>query len=326
MRKIQVAHIELIDAVIGERVLDVISPALLEKDIHVTDALLAISKIIHDHTSFVFCGGTCLSKAHNLIERMSEDLDIKVVISESGGLNESEQRKHLSALKGKVIETMASIGFVEDAESRKALNGNKYFHSRWSYEPVYEYHGSLRPYLSIELTTRTPIYGTVAKPIGYLMDKLSGQPGATTNMECITVEETMAEKIISFLRRYAQHRAGELRQEWDSALVRHIYDIHCIHFQDGQAVKQAAKNFKELLDTDAKEFGRQYHPFAENPVAVLSDALARAENDDKCIIEYNKYLLPLVFGDIRPTYEEAFESFKYCAERLISSYYPHPDW
>ncbi len=324
MRKIQAKNIELIDAVIGERASGSISPALLEKDIHVTDALLAISKIKHDHTSLIFCGGTSLSKAHHIIERMSEDLDMKVVISDDAALKDSEQRKHLSALKTKVIETMTSLGFVEDAEKRIAFNENKYFHSRWNYDPAYKYHGSLRPFLSIEFTTRTPIYETVNKPIGYLIDKLAEQSSSTTNLECVSIEETMAEKVVSFLRRYSQNRAGEMKQPWDSALVRHIYDIYCIHNQDSQAVNQASKNFKKLIDIDIKEFGRQYPAFENNPMEIMSDALYKSAIDDKCIAEYNKYLLPLVFGEIRPTYEEAFESFKVCSERLISSYYPRP--
>jgi hypothetical protein len=68
-----------------------------EKDIHVTDVLAALSnlKVSHGHfkglkkgelskiddgIQLVFAGGTCLSKAHRLIARMSEDIDIKVIL------------------------------------------------------------------------------------------------------------------------------------------------------------------------------------------------------------------------------------------------------
>jgi hypothetical protein len=78
-------------------------PAILEKDIHVTDALAALAGIRVSHTAYrkdrrsqrdtrpaevavetrmIFAGGTCLAKAHGLIERMSEDIDIKVVLDE----------------------------------------------------------------------------------------------------------------------------------------------------------------------------------------------------------------------------------------------------
>ncbi|MEE4149858.1 nucleotidyl transferase AbiEii/AbiGii toxin family protein [Pseudomonas viridiflava] len=74
--------------------------AVAEKDQHITDALHALSQIQITHsanqvnrkkgdskpqtvdvaTRMVFAGGTCLSKAYGLIERMSEDIDIKVVL------------------------------------------------------------------------------------------------------------------------------------------------------------------------------------------------------------------------------------------------------
>lgn len=70
-----------------------------EKDIHITELLKELSEleIHHDHFSdldprrgettrhdagiqLVFAGGTCLSKAYGLINRMSEDIDIKIFL------------------------------------------------------------------------------------------------------------------------------------------------------------------------------------------------------------------------------------------------------
>lgn len=56
---------------------------LLEKDEHLTDALRALFALPLDGMSLVFCGGTNLSKAHGLIERMSEDAELKIVLSSS---------------------------------------------------------------------------------------------------------------------------------------------------------------------------------------------------------------------------------------------------
>ncbi|MCC6778380.1 MAG: nucleotidyl transferase AbiEii/AbiGii toxin family protein [Hyphomicrobiales bacterium] len=55
------------------------SPALVEKDWYVVKALAAIA--IADTAPFrlVFGGGTALSRAHGLIQRMSEDIDLRIV-------------------------------------------------------------------------------------------------------------------------------------------------------------------------------------------------------------------------------------------------------
>lgn len=78
IRKIAEHHEGLIDAVIAERDVGGLTAAILEKDIHVTEALHALFRIDHPRVGFVFCGGTSLSKAYGLIERMSEDVDLKV--------------------------------------------------------------------------------------------------------------------------------------------------------------------------------------------------------------------------------------------------------
>jgi predicted nucleotidyltransferase component of viral defense system len=52
--------------------------ALVEKDWHVVRALAAITAADKGPFQLVFQGGTALSRAHRLIERMSEDIDIKI--------------------------------------------------------------------------------------------------------------------------------------------------------------------------------------------------------------------------------------------------------
>jgi predicted nucleotidyltransferase component of viral defense system len=317
MKRLAPDQIELIDAVIAEGAAGDISPGVLEKDVHVTDALAALMSLTHDHVHLAFCGGTNLSKAHHLIERMSEDVDLKVILDEGHGLTKTRLRVHLSELKDKVTEKLVDIGFEELADKRRALNDNRYFASHWAYASHYDHDASLRPYLSLELTVRTPRHGTVNKPIGYLVNKLAGRPEPRLHLDCVTIEETLSEKVISFLRRYSQNRAGEMRQSWDKALVRHVYDVYCIYLLAPSALPLAGFQFKALVDYDVGEFGKQYEAFAKNPKQVLLDALAQAETDAQLQDEYRQHLLPLVFGQARPSYQEAFQVFKRCAESLL---------
>ncbi len=63
---------------------------VLEKDIFVVEAIQSILSTQEDTFQLVFCGGTCLSKAYNLLERMSEDVDFKIVVKK--GLTKSALR------------------------------------------------------------------------------------------------------------------------------------------------------------------------------------------------------------------------------------------
>lgn len=311
---------ELIDALVAESAMGGITAGLLEKDEHLTDALRALFALQLDGMSLVFCGGTSLSKAHGLIERMSEDADLKIVLSSSlESLSRTQIRKQLSTLKATVSETLTSIGLVEDKSKARALNENRYFCSEWSYTRQYNSIASLRPHLQIELTARTPVLETVICHLGSLADHLAARKDNTFAAPTVAVAETVAEKVLSFLRRYAQFRAGLMQQNWDSALVRHIYDVHCIYSHDANIVISAAIAFPKLVAGDQKEFGSQFADFAADAHPVLSGALRQVRTDTTIQSEYTQNLIPLIYGNETSEYAKAFSSFNAVAVSLLAT-------
>lgn len=311
---------ELIDALVAESAMGGITAGLLEKDEHLTDALRALFALQLDGMSLVFCGGTSLSKAHGLIERMSEDADLKIVLSSSlESLSRTQIRKRLSTLKATVSETLTSIGLVEDKSKARALNENRYFCSEWSYTRQYNSIASLRPHLQIELTARTPVLETVICHLGSLADHLAARKDNIFAAPTVAVAETVAEKVLSFLRRYAQFRAGLMQQNWDSALVRHIYDVHCIYSHDTNIVTSAAIAFPKLVAGDQKEFGSQFADFAADAHPVLSGALRQVRTDTTIQSEYTQNLIPLIYGNETSEYAKAFISFNAVAVSLLAT-------
>lgn len=312
-------RLELIEAVVAESALSGITAGLLEKDEHLTDALRSLFALQLDGMHLVFCGGTSLSKAHGLIERMSEDADLKIVLpQEPGAPSRTQTRKKLTALRATVSSTLAGIGLVEDEAKTRALNEGRYFCSEWSYARQYPSVAGLRPHLLIELTARSPLLDTVTCEISSLADQLAGRKENTFAVPTVAVAETVAEKVLSFLRRYAQHRAGLLQQAWDTALVRHIYDVQCIHLRHPEIVAVASRAFPRLVASDQREFGAQFPDFAADALPVLTGALRQAHADTKIQTEYTANLLPLVYGNVRPGFAEAFKSFEMTATGLLA--------
>ena len=152
MKTISPSQRDLIDAIVTE---SGGSAALLEKDIHVTDALKVLFALKFDKCRFVFCGGTSLSKAYGVIERMSEDVDLKIVMSSNHGLSRSGMKNYLRDVHKQVNEAMMRFGFEEDA-GRKVLNEYRYCASSWLYHSEYGASTALRPHLSLEFTVRDP--------------------------------------------------------------------------------------------------------------------------------------------------------------------------
>jgi hypothetical protein len=102
------------------------SPALVEKDFYVVKALAAIAAVDKEalHVRLVFGGGTALSRAHRLIKRMSEDIDLRIVVDSN-----RPGRGTLRRLRARITEALLGAGFKfdpEDTAHRKTGNETRY--------------------------------------------------------------------------------------------------------------------------------------------------------------------------------------------------------
>ena len=170
---------ELIDALDAETAMGGITAGLLEKDEHLTAALQAVFGLSFEYASLVFCGGTSLSKAHGLIERMSEDADIKVVLS-PGTVNwsKTQLRRYLGdEVRGQVVQALEGCGLAEIVDSRRSLNDNRYVQRQWACKRADDGIAALRPNLQMELIARNPVLPTETASIGTLADKVAGHTG-----------------------------------------------------------------------------------------------------------------------------------------------------
>ncbi len=105
MKTISAEQSRIIDAASGTRLVE-LSERILEKDVIVVEALRAIAAIKIAGLTLTFSGGTCLAKAYKLLERMSEDIDLRVSFENRGNLTRSGIRTGLRKLKIAVVQTM----------------------------------------------------------------------------------------------------------------------------------------------------------------------------------------------------------------------------
>ncbi|ROR18002.1 nucleotidyltransferase AbiEii toxin of type IV toxin-antitoxin system [Comamonas sp. BIGb0124] len=319
MRILAKDRADLIEALVAETDLGRVTAGLLEKDEHLTDALRTVFALEFDCVQLVFCGGTSLSKAHGLIERMSEDADIKVVLTDAGRqLSRTKLRRYLGdEVRVRVGRALSDIGLVEELDKAMAFNEHRYLHSQWMYQRSYPATAGLRPSLQFELTMCAPALPVERTTLHALADRFAAQSGSPFEVSTISVAETQSEKVLSFLRRFAQHRSGQMQQAWDTALVRHIYDVHCIFARKPELLAISAPAFAALVKGDVEAFGQQQPDFAADPLRVMEKALTQVGADDQSRVEYEQNLLPLVYGSFKPHFDEAFASFAQVARTLF---------
>lgn len=317
MKKISDAQLDLIDALVAEYNIGGLNASILEKDIHVTDTLCSIMAISDPKIRLVFCGGTSLSKAFHLVERMSEDIDIKIDIKPLLDLSISARKNYLSDFKNKIKQSLIGIGLIEDPKMAHASNANHLFSMEWFYHSEYQNNVSLRPRLKIEIKTCEIQCPVEQKNINYLANTLANIQATHAAVTCQAIEETLSEKVISFLRRY--DRAIYMKEKWDGALIRHIYDVYCIVLNNEEIIKKSKVCFPTLIAHDAREYGNQHEPFKSNPVETLFKSLENSQSDASLAFHYQEKLIPLIFGNVKPSFIEAHTKFSELAKELLSA-------
>jgi hypothetical protein len=346
MRTITPAHKQALEDLSAEGLLRGLPVQTAEKDIHITELLKALSEmqILHEHfgdldvrkgdtlrhdagIQLAFAGGTCLSKAHRLINRMSEDIDIRVLLEPTAKPLKKGRgdRTRLKALHDRIAAVLASMDFplLQYAEGANPgiSDAHRYYVIGAGYQSAYTEIASLRPELKLELIERTPLLPLERCQFGYLHESVAGMsPSLTVSMDCIGVAETTAEKVLSLLRRCAYKWDGyQTKGDIDPALVRHLYDVARIARQSPVSLEAARSIFARLVIGDRDEFKGQNPEFDADPVGVLKRTLQAARVSVELRTRYSQVLMPLVYDSSPPTFEQAFADFESVAQTLLAA-------
>jgi predicted nucleotidyltransferase component of viral defense system len=296
--------------------LTALPPGLFEKDLLITEVLRTVAAADSDGLQCVFCGGTCLSKAHSLIERMSEDLDFKLVLPQ--GLSRSARSRVLSQFKKRLAVVLVDAGFAVPANGIIARDENNDVSLTLHYESRFAPVARLRSEIKVELNARPPVLPTAPLPIASMLDVLIQAPRTDLHVECVSVEETLAEKVLSFLRRTAEVRAGRNRADHDDRLVRHLYDVSAIA-RGCEGLARSHEHFAAQVAGDAARFRHQYPEFEEDPVGQRRGVLDALHHEaDVFERDYLRFVDELVFGEA-VTFIGARAVFIAWAERLIAT-------
>jgi hypothetical protein len=289
------------------------SVGLVEKDWHVARAIQVLAAIDAAPLKLIFAGGTALARAHKLVRRMSEDVDFKVVLPPPATLSRNGKRKRLGALHRQVTDALVSAGFADTPQGR---GGDENRYAVWDvpYASIGGAGEGLRPTIKIELNFTCLRLPSVILPVSSFVAEALKQPPEVPAIDCVSLTETAAEKLISLTRRTAMELAG-LSKDPDPTLVRHIYDLHAlISHVDAATVVDLAR---DIAKADGVEFRNQYPAYADDPAGETRKALDELCRDAtrQC---YESFLSAMVYGE-RPAFDVALATVTGLAEQLLDA-------
>ena len=295
-----------------------LDPSILEKDLLITEVLGLLTEFDWGDVKPVFCGGTSLSKGHRVLERMSEDVDFKLVLPE--GWSRSQARRQLSELRQKLTAHLRQAGFALPDEGITVFNENRYTCFALAYEPQFPLAAALRAELRLDLTVHTPLLEPVRVEVQSLLAAFIPLDEQAIEYMAVSMPETLVEKLVSFLRRTAGWPQQLERKPDDEQLVRHLYDVHQLLAampRGAQALQQLQPLFNQTVAGDREKFGRQELEFDLDPSSWLQKSLEQLQTSGELEELYERFVGELVWGPPVP-FSTAREWFSALADELLA--------
>ncbi|CDG97207.1 conserved hypothetical protein [Xenorhabdus bovienii str. puntauvense] len=298
------------------------SVTIVEKDHYIVELLRLLQPLAFDTHQLVFAGGTALSKAGISLNRMSEDVDIKLVpVADFSQQYSRNQRKNVRKDIIQVItETIIASGmFCFDGEYPKVTRDEyRYNEIPVRYPQAYAQAPCLRPFIKLELMETDLLEAAENRDIYSLITGLTKKGEIVGAFPCATIASTQAEKLISMMRRTAASMRN-LERVGDESLVRHIYDNFCIVREKGADVPVLKRFVQECIEQDIERYGNQYPEFCEPPVEELKMGLEELASNPVYKERYQQFVAPMVFGESHVSWEEAYACFRRTALDVIDA-------
>lgn len=228
--------------------------ALVEKDYWVTEALRVIAASFSE--GVVFKGGTSLSKAWNLIQRYSEDIDL-LVRSEGDGLATRGARDRYMKAIEEAVGGVDGFEHLDEGRSQRGISRTAVF----AYEPQAGTREGLSTRIILEMGIRGGPHPTAVRQLQSILgaaladadiDDESTQP---FQMTVLHPRRTFVEKLFAIhcaCEFWVEGRATALQRQ-----ARHLSDIYAL-LGDADVADFVGSDEYHALIPEIDEFGRRY--------------------------------------------------------------------
>ena len=227
--------------------------ALVEKDYWVTHTLWSLQE---QGLTVLFKGGTSLSKGYDVIERFSEDLDIKLESEQLPSVDWKRETKTHRRNRAKYFDTLkeqlsvpgAEVSEIDELRDRKARSATFAVHYPGKFsEKLPE---TLRPFVQIEIGSARVNPGTMRRISSWIHDfvwdnnpELAEQHADNRpEIHCVYPRVTLLEKIEAIAR------AFDNRNKAATAFARHYEDAFRIIRSEDLDLSELLKLLAEMKE------------------------------------------------------------------------------
>jgi hypothetical protein len=289
-----------------------IVPGLLEKDYWIMHVLFGLKKA---GLSFQLKGGTSLSKGFGIINRFSEDIDIRISPPVELQVNETGNKKNAVASRFRFYDWLACNlkidGIVEverdhEFDSTNGMSGG----IRLYYNPVTDIVEDLKPGILLEAGFDQVVPNKPVNISSWALDEARSRSSITfidntaRDILCYDMRYTFVEKLQTIITKFRQEMDdGKERKNY----MRQYYDIYCL-LQE--------KAVQEFLGTDEYLLHKEKRfPGIDKTTRILHhEALRLSSDETKSAFRERYRATASLYYQGQPNFDEVIEG--------ISKYLP----
>jgi predicted nucleotidyltransferase component of viral defense system len=286
-------------------------PTYIEKDWYVTQIIALLSKLKYENLNLVFAGGTALSKAHKVIQRMSEDVDFKVNVSQ-----EFQSRKSLSNLKNYIANELENNDLNIAIAKIKARNENKLFSFEIDYPKYFEDSFGLRSHILLEFNVKEIRSEPVYKSVSSFINELTKAPAEVEQISCLNLTENSADKLSALCWRIPDRIRENVYD--DPSIVRHLHDLAILKniiINDSNLVSLVHRSIEDDINRSKHNLEYVNHLLEEKFTKMLSIL----KNDKEYAREYKYFIENMSYADPDsiPSFERAVQALEELTEQIL---------
>ena len=278
-----------------------LSSDFIRKDYFVTKAIRLLVGIQNDYFGLVFQGGTSLSKGYGVINRLSEDIDFRVISKTAcTGLGKDAKRRELRSFRHELVSTLVHAGFDVKPHDVKVFYEGRYMSIRASFD------GSqgityLRPHIAIDCFLGTLELNPEIKNISSMVKVTLGNTECDHDyfpVACVDLNETAAEKWVALSRRIID--ANKTPRDSDKHLIRHLYDLYQLHQK-----KCLSDDYDHVVERVLEKEQDLFGSSTDDLRAKIGSAFHHLRFDKKWEEHWDFFLEQMVYYPEKPLFEEA---------------------
>ena len=290
----------------------------VRKDYFVTQVIHALTKINDDYFELIFQGGTSLSKGYQIIKRLSEDVDFRVIQKQkTQGLGKEIRRKKLRDFRYSLINELKNTGFLVSEESIRVLYEGRFMSIQATF-PDSEKISYLKPHVAIDCFLGDLALTPVTKDITSLIKLTLGNEcdHSTLPVSCVALDETAAEKWVALTRRIANTKIKSRQSDKD--LVRHLYDLY--HLKTGGFLSgKYTFLVNKVIEKDKSQFKNHNDDYIQNPIRESELALDLLYNDKQWKDHWDYFLEQMVYEENKPNFDKAYSQFQLLSREIFET-------